>query len=167
MNLNRLIDQLRLIIETLIRENPELRDDDVLRADMLDAETDIAAALAILYRKADDSKMLADAITLRVDELSERRARFLRRVEVMRSLMLSVLQAAHQKKLELPEATLSQRAGIPQIVGQVDADALPNDLVRIKREPNRTAIREALLAHREVPGLSLSNAPPTLMIKSK
>jgi hypothetical protein len=39
--------------------------------------------------------------------------------------------------------------------------------VRTKREANRTAVREALLAGRVIPGLSLSNAAPSLMIKSK
>jgi hypothetical protein len=47
------------------------------------------------------------------------------------------------------------------------ADLLPDDLVRIKREADRVKIREALLAHRKLPGISLSNAPPTLAINVK
>jgi hypothetical protein len=160
-------DQLRLEIETFIRNNPELEEDDVLRADMLEGATDIKEALALLFRKADDRKLLADAVTLRIDELIERRLRFTHSVEVTRELILKLLQAANLKKVELAEATLSQRATQPQIIGTVDPDLLPNDLVRTKREANRTAVREALLAGRVIPGLSLSNAAPSLMIKSK
>lgn len=161
------VDQLRIQIEALIRDYPDIADDEVLRGDMLDAETDIKAVLTSLFNTADDTKMMIQAITLRLQELSERRARFARRVDFLRELMLKILQSADLKKIELPEATLSQRAGTPQIIGGIDADGLPDDLVRIKREPDLVKIRDALLARREVLGLFLSNSPPTLMVKVK
>jgi hypothetical protein len=161
------IDQLRHDIEALLREFPDLADDEILRADMLDGETDITTVLTELFRTVDDNKSMIEAMTSRLQELSARRARFGRRVEYLRELMLRVLQSANLKKLELPEATLSQRAVPPAVIGEVDVDALPDDLVRITREPNKTAIREALLAHREVPGLALSNSPPSLAVRVK
>lgn len=161
------VDQLRIQIETLLRQYPELADDEVLRADMLDGATDIEAVLTSLFRSSSRDKSMADAITVRIDQLSARRARFRARVEFLRGLMLKVLQSADRKKFELAEATLSQRASQPQIVGEVDVDALPDDLVKITREANRTAIREALLARRQLPGLSLSNSPPALTITTK
>ena len=161
------LDQLRFDIQNLLLQYPELAEDDVLREDTLDGVTDFREALSGIVRRIDNAMMLKSALNVRIDELKQRRERFDLRIDRLRELTLSVLQSANLKKLELPEVTLSQRAGLPQIVGEPDVDQLPDDLVRIRREPNRTAIREALLAHRELPGLSLSNAPPSLVVKMK
>jgi Gp157 protein len=161
------VDQLRLRIDALNREYPELSDDEVLRSDVLEGATDMNDVLVRLVEEAITSKSLVIAITDRFDRLAERRARIRRRVDFLRGLILQIMQAANLKKIELPEVTLIQRASQPQIVGEVDADALPDDLVTIKREPNRTAIREALQAHRELPGLSLGNAPPSLQVNTR
>lgn len=161
------VNQLRLQIEALIAEYPDLADDEILRADMLDGSTDIKEVLAALFNSVDDNKTMIVAITDRLQQLSARRARFARRVEFLRGLMLQVMQSADLKKIELVEATLSQRNVPPQIVGEVNADALPDDLCTIKREPNRTKIREALMERREIIGLALSNSPPTLVVNVK
>ena len=161
------LDQLRFDIQNLLLQYPELAEDDVLREDTLDGVTDFREALSGIVRRIDNAMMLKSALNVRIDELKQRRERFDLRIDRLRELTLSVLQSANLKKLELPEVTLSQRAGLPQIVGEPDVDQLPDDLVRIRREANRTAIREALLAHRELPGLSLSNAPPSLVVKMK
>jgi hypothetical protein len=157
------IGQLRIQIEGLRRANPDLAEDEVLR--MLESITDYKAALARLLRTVLDSEEYAEADTRLINDLKVRRARLEHRAEVYRELMLKILQSADLKKVELPERTLSQVSGTPQIVGEPDVNALPDDLVRIKREPDRPAIREALLARREVPGLSLSNSPPSLQIR--
>jgi hypothetical protein len=161
------VDHLRLAIEDLIRNYPDLEEDEMLRADMLDAETDIEGVLTALFQAVDNNKLMVSAITARTHELAARKKRFERRVEFLRSLMLQVLQTADLKKYELAEATLSQRASQPAIVGEPDVAALPADLCRVTVEPDRVKIREALLAHREVPGLALSNSPPVLSINVK
>ena len=161
------VTQLRLQIENLLRDYPDLAEDEMLRADMLDGETNIYGVLMSLFQATDNNKFMLDAITGRVQQLAGRKARFARRIEFLRGLMLQVLQTADLKKVELPEATLSQRATQPQIVGEPDVEQLPNDLLKITIEPDRTKIRAALLDHRELPGLSLSNAAPTLAINVK
>lgn len=161
------VDELRRAIEALICEYPDLAEDEMLRADMLDGETDIKAVLAELFEATDDNRSMIAALTDRVHQLTTRRTRFTRRVEFLRELMLKILQSADLKKVELAEVTLSQRRTPPQIVGEIDPDMLPDDLVVIERKPDRAAIREALLANRELPGLALSNAPPGLTINTK
>lgn len=161
------VDELRHNIEALLRDYPDLVDDEDLRLDMLDGETEIKPVLTQLFRRVDDDKSMIEATTMRLKELSARRARFGRRVDFLRELMLKILQSANLKKIELAEATLSQRPVPQQIVGEPDVDLLPDDLVKITRVPDRAKIREALLAHREVPGVMLSNAPPTLMVNTK
>jgi Siphovirus Gp157 len=161
------VDRLRLEIEALIRDLPELTDDEVLRADMLEGLTDINAVLTRLFKAADSDRRMVQVLTSDINDIVDRRARLVHRVEAMRDLILQVLQSADLKKVVLPRATLLQVASQPQIVGEPDPDALPAELVRIKREADRAAIREALLAGRIIPGLSLSNAPPHLVIKVK
>jgi Siphovirus Gp157 len=159
------VDQLRLMIEALLLDYPELVDDEMLRADMLEAETDFREVLAKLYELNDNTNKHVGALTEQIGERRIRRERLKRRVEYYRALMLKVLQSADLKKVELAAATLSQRNGTQQLIGDPDPDALPDDLVRIKREPDLPAIREALSNGRELPGLTLSNGPPTLAIR--
>lgn len=161
------VDQLRLKIEALLREHPELADDDELRLDMLDGETDFKHVLARLYTANDDAEGDIVILNMQIADRKIRRERFKRHIEFYRELMLLLLQSADLKKVVLAEATLSQVKGTQEIVGEPNPDVLPDDLVRIKREPDRPAIREALLNGRELPGLALSNAAPKLTIRGK
>jgi hypothetical protein len=160
-------DALRREIERLLLDYPELADDDVLRADMLDGSTDIGDILTSLIHTIQDTTALKEGTEARLDELKARGERFTKRTKFVRALIFKIMETAKLKKLELPEATLSIRNNPQQIVGDPDAAALPDELVRIKREPDKQKIREALLAGQEVPGCALSNAPPSLMIGVK
>jgi Siphovirus Gp157 len=160
------VDQLRLMIEATLREMPDLADDAMLRQDMLEGETNFMEVLAELYELSDNTNSRVDELTVQIGQRRIRRERLKRRIEFYRALMLKILQSADLKKVELAAATLSQRNGTQQLIGEPDPDALPDDLVRITREANLTAIRLALLAHRELPGLSLNNGPPTLSVRS-
>jgi hypothetical protein len=161
------IDELRHSIEAIIRDCPDLNEDEQLLRDTLEGATDMFSTLTTLVDAAAAAEAYADAITTRLDKLRARRERFLLRDEALRELMLKVLQSANLKKIALPDATLYQTAGGQQIVGEPDPAALPDDLVHIIRKANRSAIKEALLEHREVPGAVLSNAPPFLTVRVK
>jgi hypothetical protein len=84
----------------------------------------------------------------------------------MRNLMLRLLQAAHLKKLEMPEATLSVRLGVPRVV-IVDETEIPDEFCRIKKEPDKTKIKAALSEFKPVPGATLSNAEDGLTVRVK
>ena len=73
------VDELRRQVEALIRDYPELEEDEVLRADMLDAETDLKGALALLVKTTSNNKLMIEAISHRLAELTARKARFARR----------------------------------------------------------------------------------------
>jgi hypothetical protein len=160
-------DMLRIEIEALIRQHPEIAEDEVLRADTLDGETSISDVLTDLIRLGEDAKALRDASKSQQENLKARAQRFDRRVEFTRALMLAILDAAHLRKIELPEATIFLRNNAQQIVGDADPTTLPDDLVKIERKADRTAIKDALKAGRELPGLSLSNSPPSVVVTVK
>lgn len=161
------IDALRLEIENLLRLYPEIAEDEVLRADMLDGETSMADVLTGLIRLGEDARTMRDATKTQLDNLKARSERFGRRLEVTRSLMHSILNVANLKKVELPEATVYLRNNPQQLIGEPDGDALPDEFVKIKRMADRAAIKAALQAGRELPGLQLSNAPPSIMVMVK
>lgn len=158
------VNMLRAEIESLIRQYPEIAEDEVLRADMLDGETSLHDVLIHLVNEGEDAKALREAMKARQDDLKARAQRFDRRVEFTRALMMVVLEAAKLRKIELPEATVFLRNNAPQVVGEVIPETLPDDLVKIERKPDRAKIKDALKAGRELPGLALSNCPPSVIV---
>lgn len=146
---------------------PELRDDDDDWVIALGSETDLDELLTVLVRRIEDARALVDGTDGRMKELQERQARFNRRIEGHRALILKLLQAANIQKRELPEATVSLRVIPPKVVGEVDAKTLPDELVIIERKPDKAAIKRALQEGRQVNGCQLSNGGEGVTIRIK
>lgn len=161
------IEQLKLDIRNVLLRFPDLAEDTEFLEDTLEGATTIKETLTALLHEVDENKFMTDGIDRRLGELSERKARFVRRVEMVREMILAVMQAANMKKIELSEATLSQRASQPALIGEGDPETLPDEFVRVRRELNRTAIRDALKDGREVPGFYLNNSPPGLTVRAR
>jgi hypothetical protein len=132
----------------------------------LESETDVVELLTVAVDRLQDARALINGIGQRISELKVRQDRFDQRCEAMRSLAFKVMTWAEVKKLELAEATLSIRAGQPKVI-ITDEAALPIDCVRIKREPDKAAIKEHFARGDSVPGAELSNAEPTLAVRIK
>lgn len=165
MNPRLKADEIKRTIEFLLAAYPEMGEDEALRIGMIEGETDAFEFLSKLTRKIGEAKALTEGTDLYIKELRERTARVDRRIEGLRFLAFKVMEAADLKKAELPEATLSIRNGVPKVV-ITDEAALPDILCRIKREPDKTKIKE-LLERGPVNGAVLSNAEPTLSIRVK
>jgi hypothetical protein len=161
------VNRLRIEIETMLREYPELLEDDELRADMLEGATDARDVLTVLARRLDDAKAMQEGVHGRIEELCAREERFIARGEFIRDLMFKVLESANLRKIELPEASISLRNNPPRLVGEADAVMLPDELCKITRAIDRKKIREAIDAGQDVPGFQLSNSPPSLVVRIK
>lgn len=153
-------------ISNLRLQFPELADDDVLRADTIEGETDAHEFLTRIVHMIDDARALSDGTDGRMKELQARRDRFDRRIEAFRSLAFKIMSAADLPKVELPIATLSIRTGTPKVI-ITDESKLPPEFTITKIEPNKKAIKEALSNATLVPGAELSNAEPTIAIRVK
>jgi hypothetical protein len=153
-------------VEILLVAYPELADDEVLRADMIEGSTDMVAFMRALEVTRQQANATADAIAALIDSWRQRMARFQKRDEAIRALMFKMLQLAHLKKLELPEATISLKLGVPRVV-IVDEQQIPDEFCRIKREPDKSKIKIALSNLEPVPGATLSNAEDQLAIRIK
>jgi len=151
-------------IEALIKDYPEMLEDEILRADMIEAETDTVGFIRQLEKKRNDAKVNMEVLMLYINQLKNRFERFRKQEEAMRTLMFRLLQAGQLRRLVLPEATLSI-ASAPARVLITNEDELPEDYWRIKREPDKERIKLALITAAVVPGAELSNSPDYLRIK--
>ena len=161
------VDQLRLDIEALLREYPELFEDEAARLDTLDGATDLRDVLSRLANSYEDTLGLEVGVQSRIGELEARAERFNRRGVLIREMIFRVLESANLKKVELPEVTLSLRNNRPHLVGDADPMRLPDDLCKITRSINRGKIREAIENGHPVEGFALSNSAPSLVVKVK
>ncbi|BEV44796.1 siphovirus Gp157 family protein [Afipia carboxidovorans] len=154
-------------VENLKLMYPELLEDEEAWLLSLESETDVNELLTSIVRRIEDAKAMKSGTAERLDDLRARKDRFSRREDSLRELAFKVMQMADMSKAELPEATLSIRKGAAKLVGEADPATLPDELCKISREPNKTAIKEAVARGDVVPGYALSNGEPSLSIRVK
>lgn len=160
------INQIEREIENLIASFPELADDETLRADVVEGQTDAPAILARIVDRMLDAEAMASAIKTRIECLESRQKKFDRQGDAMRVLALRIMNAAQVRKMPLPDATLSISTR-PGSVMITDQTALPSRFLRTRMEPNKTAIKEALEQGEQVPGAFLANGAETLSVRAK
>ncbi|WP_247997692.1 siphovirus Gp157 family protein [Brucella tritici] len=149
----------------LVAAYPELAEDEELRADTIEGETDAYRVLGKIVAIERDANSMVLAIGERAKELAARKDRYTRRKDAMRALLLRLLKAADLNKVSLPEATVSVgkgRAGVEI----VDETLLPDNVVKLKREPDKTAIKVALDAGEDVPGAVLREGQPSVTVRA-
>lgn len=153
--------------DRLIREEPDIIDDEKLLHDMLEGETgDAMDTLDALIRASIHAGSMADMGKTRAMEVRERASRYERRQETLRGVVFAALSALELTRHEQPDFTVSIRNLQPSVV-ITDETALSDDLVRIERKPDKALIKAALTAGQIVPGAELSNAPQTLSVRTK
>lgn len=164
--IERSAQMLKAQIDSLMAAYPELAEDEEFRADVIEGETDLNDIIAKAVSYHADAKTMVEAIKSRQADLEERRARFERRSDAMRELIKGLMEAARRPNLTLPEATLGISAGRDSV--QIDdVDALPQGYYRVKKEPDKTAIKKAFGAGETIPGASIVTGEPTLTIRTK
>jgi hypothetical protein len=159
-----IIADLKVSIDALLAQYPELSDDAILRADMFEAETKITDILNQLVDLEGESEAWADALEQRIELLENRRSRVIRRKDAVRSLIQSIMERADLKKVVLTEATLSSAFRKPSPVILND-EALTDDLCKFKRIPDMEKIK-AVIADGVMPaGVSMGNGRQILTIR--
>lgn len=153
-------------IALLVSEFPELADDETLRADTIEGETDAHTVLGRITRRALDAKAMCAAIKERQQDLAARRSRYERQEEAMRALIFRLMKAGDLPKVTLPEATLSRTKKAGGVVITDEAKLLPR-YTRTTVVPDRAKIAEALKAGRSVKGAELAPDSETLTIRAQ
>ena len=119
-----------------------------------------------LCRAAEEAARHSDAVQERINDLRARKERHDSRVEAFRALIFAALDAAGQRAWKSPEFTVSITPGRPGVV-ITDPAAIPDAFVRVRREPDKTAIGSAIASGNPVPGAELQNSMPSLRISTR
>lgn len=150
-------------IAALLHAYPELAEDEELRTDTFEG-VGLNDVLSRLVSAAQDAKFTAAAVADRIGELHQRKSRFERRNEAMRSIILELLQKSGVPRVQLPEATVSVGKGRDR-VEIVDETRLPKWALRVVKSPDKTAIKERLDAGKKVPGAVIAAGGETLTLR--
>lgn len=144
-------------------------DDDLAFTDTLDGETDTIRAARAAVRMIQSNEALAETAKEMGNRLLARSKDFEDRGQRGRDALQHFLDAIGARSLVLPEATVGlAEPGTPSLVVHGDADATKLDpsLRRTKMEPDKAAIKDALMRGVSVPGYSLSNGKPVLKLRA-
>lgn len=147
----------------LLAEHPDMEGDPALLADTLEGITDAPTVIASFIRKAREDEANVDALSVMMKDMGARKSRLQARADKLRAAALSLLDAIGLRKLEQPDFSCSVVPASPAVM-ITDEALLPEEMIRVRREPNRAAIRDALRSGSVVPGAELSNGPPMLRI---
>lgn len=153
-------------VELLIKEYPEIEEDAILLADMIEGETDLHRVLQKCINFVLDAGTMASAIKERESDLKARRARFEKQEESGRKIIQTLMECAHQEKITLPEATLSLTKAREK-VNVTDVDQLPQGYFAVERKPKSKEIMATLKAGEDIPGAELAIGETGLSIRTK
>lgn len=141
-----------------------------------DPETDMAAleiasddVYAMLYRvirAANEAEAFADANETRITDLKDRKTRYEERARHLRATAFAVMDVLGETKITQPDFTVSIRAGSQRPV-ITDEALIPAEYKRTVVTVDKTSINQAVKDGLVIPGVELSNALPSLSIRTK
>lgn len=141
-------------------------EDDAALADTIEGASNLKEALTYALRLAREAEAFARAIETLKDELDERRRRYELKAEKLRSAALQAAVECGETKIVAPDFTASVSPGKRKVI-ITDETAVPDAMCRIKREPNRTAIMDAIAAGLKPTYATLSNPIPFWTLRTK
>jgi len=151
-------------INALLLEYPQLADDEELFRDTLEGNTRFNEIMDRLLGEMRDNETLAEATSARIAKIRERQTRLTHRAQFYRSLMHRLLTVTGIQSVALAEAKVSIMK-LPDKVIITDESAVPDAFMKITKEPNKTAIKNAIKTGTYVPGAVLSNGSTTISVR--
>ena len=156
----------------LLEAYPDLADDEETLRDTLEGINDLPDLLTAVMREVDEAEMLAAALKAREAELKGRRDRLAVKADKLKSAVMSAMRAAGERKMTLPEWTISVCAKRASVV-ITDEKAVPSAywVETVERRIDKNALKEgidvAAKKGRSIPGATLSNGGETLSVRRK
>lgn len=151
-------------IQALMNEHPDIMFDEDLKEDMLLGSTDFYELVGKIHLNIMHNSALMHSLIDILDDINRRREVLRNRVDFQRALIKRLMEVADQRSIDLPTAKISLGKSPAKVI-ITDEGAIPDEFVRVKREPNKTAIKEALVGGKDVPGATLSNGGTSLTIR--
>lgn len=151
-------------INLLMAEFPQLAEDEELLLDTLEGNTRFNEIMERFLSAMRENETLAEAVSQRIGKLRERQTRLTHRSQFYRTLMHRLLERSGVKSVALPEAKVSV-VNSPDKVIITDESAIPDQFMRITKEPNKAAIKSALKNGTVISGATLSNGGTTIQVR--
>lgn len=148
----------------LIEVFPQLAEDEELFRDTLEGNTRFNEIMDRILSEMRDNETLAEATSSRIGKLRERQTRLVHRAQFYRALLQRLMDFTGIKSVALGEAKISV-VNTPEKVIITDESAIPDAFCKITREPNKTAIKNALKSGTYIPGATLSNGGTTIQVR--
>lgn len=167
---NDLSHELRLfaIIKERIAEVEKLDADDEFVIGTAEGESNLPEVVAQIIREARHAEAMAQGLKVLMADSRDRLDRLSHKAEKLRQIAHFALCEAGIKKIEQPDFTATRSAGRRAvIVTEANSDLIPDDYVRIKREVDKTKIKQALEAGEDLSFAFLSNADEVLTVRAK
>ena len=157
---NDVIEQAKL----LRLEFPQLSEDEELLADTLEGETDINRVIDKLVTLVREHDMMADALQERVSLIRDRLTKSTARMNFYRGLIHRLMTSTGLKSVAATEGKVSVVNAVDRVI-ITDETAIPDELMRVKKEPDKAAIKKALQEGKYISGATLSNGGTTIQIR--
>jgi hypothetical protein len=135
-------------------------------ATLIESECDALERIRRILRAARYTEANSKALKDIEAEMKERRQRFDGKAETYRAIAKQALQCLGLSKLEAPDFTASLTSTRPSVVIE-DEEAIPSQLCKVVRSPDKAAIKAALEQGEAVPGASLSTPSQTLTVRTR
>jgi hypothetical protein len=166
--MNRMLASERIrylaICEQLRADDPQI--DERTLADTVEGLSDYHKALIAIVRAALKDETEAAVLKIMMDEMDERRARFERRAERRRAIVLEEMQHADLTKITAPDFTASIRSNPPHVV-VIDEKLIPKEFFEMRPHLRKRDLLEALKAGEQMAGAALSNPAMSLSIRTR
>lgn len=142
-------------------------DDPALLLDMIEGETDLGEACAVVYEETLEDEILLAGLVAKIEELQTRKGRMEKSIETRRNIILMAIDKAGMGTLKTPLGTMSVRAIPPKLV--VSDEALIPAKFWKPANPtlDKKAVKAALDAKEIIPGATLSNGGIGLSVRVK
>lgn len=148
--------RLELAMSTAQQLLAELPEDDQLRLDTIEGETEAFELMDRITESVLADETLAELARARAKRLEER-------ADHRRAIILQMLEALDMTKVQRPLYTASLSHRSKPVV--TNADALPDDFIR--HAVDLVALGKALRAGQTVEGAELSNPMPSLTLRTR
>lgn len=150
-----------------IRAALQEHDDPTLILDMIEGETNLHEAVAVIYEETVEDYSLAAGLEAMIKTMQERLSRITKSIETRRNLILMAMERAEVRTIKTPLATISVSATPEKSVITDEAQIPARFWKAADPTLDKAALSEALRAGEKVPGAQLSNGGVKLTIRPK
>jgi hypothetical protein len=163
-NLNLEVDKHKRVREELVRDWPALRDDPEALHDTLEGISTLPEAIAAILRSRREDLAFVEALAAQIKQMEARKARLTELAGRKKARAVWAMIEGDLPRVPAPDflayLTMSQAKVIVS-----DEKAIPSIYMRVKITPDKKLISAALKQGDDVPGASLGNPQPTIIVK--